>query len=284
MADAVAAERVAIDQEARALVQDLHLVQTTMKTGSLEREQREDYIYKRLYQIADAIEARHRHDPRLRPIYYAITQQGTAVEPPSVSRLPVYDDEFKMFTQSPTTPKVHLFLTRMATDLQALPPATTAALLSDPTKDGPKQVVRALVSRGQREPWLQASAHRTCRGCWTEVMRHLFMMAVEMLTLELKQRAHQIRVMTERGYLTEVDALELVSYVEHIIQETGHLLKQSERTPQSKKSWIALTEALFRLLVGLINDLMMRYMQFVKFRQEVPAAAAAAAAHGRSVA
>lgn len=262
------AERAALDQEARTLVQELHHVHTTLKSGSVEREQREDQIYQRLFEVAEAIKLRHAEDPQLKEIYFVITQQGTPSAAASVPRLPVYTDEFKMFTQSPTTPAVQMFLEKMATDLQAMPREETQRLLSDPLRDGPKDVLRTFVSKCHRERWLKESAEITCKGCWEEVMRRVFLMAIEMLTLELKQRSHQIRLMTERGYLTEVDASELAQQVEKIIHEAERLLSRSEKSKLSKREWIELIEALFRLLVGLINELMLRYMHFVQFRKE----------------
>ncbi len=263
-----ATERMALDQEARSLVAELHHVNTTLKAGSLEREQREDKIYQRLYELAELIKSRHPTDPGLQELQFVITQQGAATEAVSVKRLPVYTDEYKMFTQSPTNPKVQMFLEKMATDLQALPREETQRLLADQTRDGPKDVLRTFVSKCQRERWLKDSAKITCKGCWDEVMRSVFMMTIEMVTLELKQRAHQIRVMTERGYLTEVDAMDLVKHVGKIIREVEHLLRKSEKRKLSKNEWIVLIEALFRLLVGLVNELMMRYVQFINFRRD----------------
>lgn len=265
---AEAVSGVSVAHEARTLVHELQKVQATLKSGSVEREQSEDRIYQRLYQLADTIRTRHPRDPQLQEIFFVITNQGTPASAPSVPRLPVYTDEFKLFTQSPTTPKVQLFLEKMAQDLQALPAAHTHTLLADGLRDGPKDVLRSFVSKCHRERWLKESSELTCKGCWTEVMRYVFMMAIEMLTLELKQRAHQIRVMTAQGNLTEVDANELAKHAEHIILEADRLLARSEKPRLSKKDWIELLEALFRLLVGLINDLMMRYVQFMTFRKE----------------
>lgn len=263
-----ARERAALDQEARSLVAELHQVTTTLKAGSAEREQHEDRIYQRLYELAELIQTRHATDPALQELRFAITQRGAAAEARSVKRLPVYTDEYKMFTQSPTNPKVQMFLEKMATDLQALPRDETQRLLADQTIDGPKDVLRTFVSKCQRERWLKDSAKITCKNCWDEVMRSVFMMTIEMVTVELKQRSHQIRIMTERGYLTEVDAMDLVKHVEKIIREVEHLLRKSERRKLSKTEWIALIEALFRLLVGLVNELMMRYVQFINFRRD----------------
>ena len=263
-----AAERVAIDQEARMLVADLHKIHGTLKPGSIEREQREDYIYKRLYQLAETIKARHPRDPKLQEIYFAITNDGAPQESVTVRRLPVYTDEYKMFTQSPTTPKVQLFLEKMATDLKSLPEDETRRLLSDQTIDGPKEVLRSFVSKCHRERWLKESAEITCHGCWDEVMHFVFMMSVEMLTLELKQRSKQIRLMTEKGYLAEVDAMDLIQHIEKIIRETDRMIAKAEKPKKSKREWIELIESLFRLLVGLVNDLMMRYVKFMAFRKE----------------
>lgn len=267
---ALPAERLALDQEARALVNELHQVNATLKPGSVEREQREDRIYQRLFDLAEIIKARHQHDPELQQIYFVITNQGPPAVAAGVKRLPLYTDEFKLFTQSPTTPRVQMFLEKMATDLETLPRAETQRLLADQTRDGPKELVRSFVSQCHRERWLRDSAKITCKGCWDEVMRHIFMMAIEMLTLELKQRAHQFRVLSEKGYLTEVDVLDLVQHVEKIVHEAERLLAQSEKRKLSKTEWIQLIEALFRLLVGLINDLMLRYVQAVNFRREHP--------------
>ncbi len=251
------------------LVEDLHRVHETLKAGSVEREQREDYIYKRLYELAEAIKTRYPNDPKMQEVYFAITDDDRNVKSDSaiVRRLPVYTDEYKMFTQSPTTPKVQVFLEKMATDLNALPKEQTQRILSDQVRDGPKEVLRTFVSKCQREEWLKSASKNTCHNCWDEVMRHVFGMTIEMLTLELQQRSRQIREMTMKGLLTEVDAMDLIKHIEKIIQEANHLIRKSEKK-QSKNSWIELIEELFRLIVGLVNEIMMRYVKFMTFRKE----------------
>jgi hypothetical protein len=238
-----------------------------MKAGSIEREQQEDFVYKRLYQLAEIIKTRYSNDPKLKEIYFVVTNEGTPVTE-SVKRLPVYTDEYNMFTQSEVTPATNMFLEKMSTDLEALPNEKVHQLLSNRTIDGQKEVLRSFVTKHGREEFLRTSIDETCKSCWSEVMRYVFVMSVEILTVELKRRAHQIREMTAKGYFTDVDAKDLVVFVESIILKVEQLLSQSRKPKLSKHAWIELIESLFRLMVGLVNEIMMRYVQYVNFKRQ----------------
>ena len=90
-----------------------------MKSGSIEREEREDAIFKRLYQLADRIKEDHKNNPQLQEIFFLIMDQRVN-GPPEVPKLPVYTDEFKMFTRSQPRAKVQIFLEEMAVDLKTM--------------------------------------------------------------------------------------------------------------------------------------------------------------------
>lgn len=240
-------------QEVRLLLQELQAVQR-LKSGSVERQQKEDRIYDRLYDISNAIKT-HSRDPAMAELYTKITGEQL---PRTVNRLPIYTDEYKLFTEYPTTPKTELFLSKMGRDLAGIE-----------ARKEPKELLKTFVSKCDREQWLERSADMTCKHCWNEVMQHMFMMVIEMLTVELKQRAHQIRTMTEQGYLTEIDAQDLAKHMDKIIYETEKLLDKASKHKHKKEEWILLIESLFQLMVGLINEIMSRYMQFVMVKREV---------------
>lgn len=258
----------AVDQEARALVAELQTVFATVKPGTAEREQREDRIYKRLNELAELIREQYPNDPNLQQFRYLVTDKGDAALRAPVNRLPIYTDEYKMFTQSPTNPKVQMFLKTMAKDTGSMPAESVDRVLADQYADGSKSVLRSMVTAPNRTQWLQNAADETCRPCWNSVMRRLFMMGIEMLTLELRQRTQQISVAARDGLFTPVDAKELGEHIGRIISKTDEMLDESQRSSLSKEDWIGLVEGVFRLMVGLINDLMSRYFQAIRFRRE----------------
>jgi len=258
--------REAIAVEARNLASELNAIQSTLKLGSKEREEKEDQIYERLSQLAEEIKANHSKHPRMTEIFLAIT--GSPV-PSTISKLPIYTDKDRLFTQSPTTPKVTLFLEQMAENLRSLPPDRIQETLMNPEKDGPKELVQSFIHSAEREKWLNASAKETCHHCWNEVMQRIFIMAVEMVTVELKQRAHQIRTLTEQQFLTEEDAVYLIKLISQALNKTEVLLKEADSAKKSKQVWIDLIESVFRLVINLVNELMMRYVQLVKLRKRL---------------
>jgi hypothetical protein len=265
--------REQVDMEARNLIHELNIVNTTLKLGSIEREQKEDFIYKKLYYLAEEIKQKHYHDKSMRELYYLITNDPLPYAP-EVSSLPVYPDKYKMFTKSPPNPKVNLFLANMATTLNTMNPKDVQRRLSDPTKDGPKEILESFVSHTHREKGFEMGSEKTCKNCWNDVMRPIFMMTIEMLTVELKARAEQILTLTKTGHLTPEDAISLAGYISKVIHKMEKMLESTisekkgkkERKGLTKTDWIKLVESLFQLMVDVINEIMMRYVKMSKMR------------------
>lgn len=260
--------RQALDHETRNLIFQLNEVHQKLKPGSAEREQKEDAIYSRLYQISEQIQQKHSNDPHLRELFFLITDQtlGTPARP-QVTQLPVYSDPQKVFTKYPSSPQTRIFLEKMAQDLRTYETAEVRDLMADHMHDGPKEVVQSLAERCQREHWLKQHAGKTCSRCWDKVMREIFMMAVEVLTLELQTRSHQIIRMTEHGHLTHEDAQDLSDFFTETMHKLEKLLKKSEHKKITKHQWIRLVEEVFQLTVGIGNELMMRYILMLKVKQ-----------------
>jgi len=258
-----------VDEESRRLITELTSIQNTLKPGSAEREQREDAIFKRLYQLAEIIKHDHSHDPRMREMFFLITEQVIPAPAPEVEQLPVYADEYKLFTRTQPQPKVQIFLEQMALDLKTMTPDEVRENLSDPSRDGQKEILNSFMGRCNRENWMKDGADHTCKNCWDEVMQRVFLMAAEMLTLEMKKRAEQIIQMTKHGHLTTEDARELAKFISKVMKKTEHLLETSEKRKKTKKEWIFLVESIFRLMVNLINEVMMRYFKMLKVKAAV---------------
>jgi hypothetical protein len=155
----------------------------------------------------------------------------------------------------------------MAQDLRTYEADEVRDLMVQPSQDGPKEVVYSLTERCQREHWLHTHASKTCSGCWNKVMREIFMMAVELLTLELQTRSSQIVDMTEQGHLTREDAEELAAFLTKTTGKLEKLLQKSDRKKMSKRQWIQLVEEVFRLTVGVGNEIMMRYVMLLKMKE-----------------
>lgn len=286
-----------VDQETRDLLDELNVVQNTLKPGSLEREKREDAVYKRLYDIADYIKTDHSHDPRMQEIYFVITEERLEssqaspsatpdVEGPSdvivdsgglvmkvnnktVKQFPVYGDPYRMYTKYPSTAKTQLYLEQMALDLGAMNPVELQSNFESVDEDGTKKVMRSMLGKCQREKWMTSQSKKCCAPCWREVMQQMFLMGCEILTVEMKTRSHQIAQMTERGQLTMEDARYLAEYIEKVMNQLEKLLTQSKRGRKSKKEWIYLVESVYRLMVGMINEIMMKVVQMLKVKASV---------------
>jgi hypothetical protein len=258
-----------IDMEARQLIEELRQINQTLKLGSVAREQREDHIYQRLYFLAEQIKHKHYQDKSLRELYYLITNDASLTTPPEVSKLPVYPDKYHMFTKFPTTPKTNIFLSQMAKTLHTMNPEQIHKRLVQPDQDGAKQVLESFVSHTHREHALKMGAKQTCKHCWEEVMRNIFIMTLEMLTLEMKSRAEQILQMTQKGDLTSEDAVELTQYITQVIHQMEKMLPESQKKKKTKGEWIQAIESLFQFMVNIINEIMMRYFQMIRMKSAI---------------
>lgn len=240
---------MSISQKTRMLIDELQTVQTTMKLGSVEREQREDEIYRQLYDIAEHIktDGSLAKKPEMKDIYARIT--GDTI----VSRFPVYTDEYKMFVQHPEDPKTRLFLEK----------------ISGNTEQPTDEILRSFVSKCGRKGLLEHSRRDTCTSCWSGIMRQIFRRMIQILTVELKRRSEQIKAMTEAGILTEVDMKDLVKHIESILHKTSKLVTRSEKHIKSKEEWIELNETLFQFMVDIVNDLMMRYVEYIRVKKQI---------------
>jgi hypothetical protein len=258
-----------IDMEARQLIEELRQINQTLKLGSAVREQKEDQIYQRLYFLAEQIKHKHYQDKSLRELYFLITNDSGLTSPPEVAKLPVYPDKYHMFTKFPPSPKTNIFLSQMAQTLHTMKPEQVHQRLVQPDQDGAKQVLESFVSHTHREHALKIGAKQTCKHCWEEVMRNIFIMTLEMLTLEMKSRAEQILQMTQKGDLTPEDALDLSQYITQVIHQMEKMLPESQKKKKTKGEWIQSIEKLFQFMVNIINEIMMRYFQMTRMKAAI---------------
>ena len=260
----------ALDEEVRKLVLDLHTVQTTLKIGSLEREQKEDSIFQRLYEIAETIKTQYPDDPRMSKIYALIMPEEDKKSVVNIDKFPVYTDSFGMFTKTTTNPRLNFFISRMAEDLKVGTPEQIHNHLSNPHKDGSKEILQSLWSNVHRPEWLKSSARDTCKSCWNTVMHRVFFMMAEVVTAEMRTRAHQVISMTQQGQLTLHDAKDLSLYIENVVKKIEELLDHAtKKTHKHKEDLVNLVEALFRLMINTVNEIMMRYVKLLHFKNSV---------------
>lgn len=262
-------QAINVEVEASRLMQDLSLIQARRKPDSLERSQKEDEIYQRLQLLATLVEkggAQYESSPVVKDLYKAI--QGTAL-PQSVS-YPQFGDEFKLFTSHPQNgePKVQVFLQTMSEQLGTMSPEQSTQVLENPREDGIKRVLETFMGSCGREEFLRKAQPHTCAKCWKEIMPVLFTNAAEMLTVELKRRAHQVREMVKHEDLTPTDALALAEYMEKVLTALEKQVDAAKKTSK-QTDWVSLIEALFLLSVGLINEIMTRYVKLLKTKTEM---------------
>ena len=249
------------DNDVENLLTELQEVKTKYKAGSIERENKEDEIYTRLNEIAQRIQGNN--DSKMKQLYVLITEKPVVTE---VQRVPVYTDEFKMFTQSPRHVKVQMFLRRMVNDLKVMNEGEMDKIMKDHTQDGPKLVLEKMVDSCSREQYLNVGKEKMCRRCMHKVYSSVFYMLAENLTLDLKRRLYQIREMYEHNDLSELDTQDLQVYVSKVLKKLHKLIAKSFTR---KKDWVFLIESVFRLSVGLVNELMMKFVSTQKARQEM---------------
>ena len=190
----------------------------------------------------------------MQQLYYLIRNEQLV---PSVAKLPVYTDSFKMFTKYPDDPKTHLFLESLAKNGQTMKVEEIYGVLTNPTRDGKKDVINSLIHNCQRKSLLQQGAESTCSHCSQIVLRRVFFMVSEMLTVELKERTRQIEKMVKEGTITTRDAMDMSEMITSIVRRLDHLISKADKTTTNKSE---LVESVFKLLIHLVNEVMMKYV------------------------
>jgi len=259
--------REKIDIESKKLIDELIVMNKTMKAGSIEREKREDEIYRKLYEFAELIQKHNWTQKNMRHLFYLITNQKLKSDEKSDWNFDdLYTDRHKMFTRFPDDTKTHLFLEKLHESTKTLTPEQIKQILNDPNIDGKKELLEAMTENCARTKLLHEASHKTCSSCWRDVMRSIFFMLSEMLTVELKTRSHQILKMSENKEITTQDAVELSELLREVIKKLEHYITKSDKVI-SKKEWIELIESVFLLMIQMINEIMMRYVLTKKINE-----------------
>lgn len=251
--------RQEVDLEARKLIDELYQINKTLASGSIEREKREDVIYHRLYALADMIQQKHWTQKSMQDLYYLITNKNVA--PPTL-----YDDDFQMFPRYPDDPKTHMFLEEIVKRYKLMKPEEAEALLRDPAIDGKKEILVSLMQNCQRATILNQGAAHTCKDCWKDILRNIFFMVAEMLTLELQNRSRQIESMIKTRDITSQNALELTKLLNMVAQKLDVFIMTADQIVK-KKDWIQLVEGVFQLLIYMINEIMMKFVMSQQVNQ-----------------
>jgi len=257
-----------IDMEASQLLDDLYKTQKTLKAGSIEREEKEDFIFKRLYQIAEVIKTQDVRDQKLRELYQLITNEqlpDQTVMQEYNGILPIYSDRYQLFTRYPAHPNTYLFLKELVKSIHQ--DADIESIMNNPSQDGAKELLYSLVSNCQRMKGLENAQNSTCSRCYDQAMKQIFFMVAEMLTVELQSRSEQILNLLHSHELTRQDGIELQELMSHMISVVQKMVKSLDNHIEiSKSKWIEIIESMYRLIVNLINEVLMRYMITSKVR------------------
>ncbi len=261
--------RTELVRDAQSLALRLHNIRNDSSISKDVRQQEEDRIYQRLTEIAETIRQQpiEQRTPEIQAIYFAITEDGSPDVPSYVERLPIYTDTHRMFTKSPTTPTVNKFVRQFVVELDVMKPDEANHVLNNVQTDGPKQLLKALITNKQRSAWLKEGTEKCCRKCWSHVMEYLFQMMAEVLVVELKERSAQVQTMVQQNVLTEADALELAQYFEKTIDSVEDLLKDAYTQSHSRTEWAEFLESLYRIFVKMVNEIMSRYASFALFKK-----------------
>jgi len=241
-----------IDAEARKLIDELYTINKTLKPGSIEREQKEDVIYQKLHTFADLIQRKNWTHKNMQELYHLITNKH-------LKKPTLYSDDFSMFTQYPDDAKTHLFLEEMVKKFKIMKPEEAETLLKDPSIDGKKEILKALLQNCQREKILHKGVESTCKDCWQDILRKVFFMVAEMLTVELQNRSHQILLMTKNQQISSRDAIDLSGLLKIVTEKLDGMINKADKIIK-KKDWINLVESIFQLLIYMVNEIMMRFV------------------------
>ena len=244
--------RKAVDAEARKLIDELYSINKTLKPGTIERERKEDAIYQKLHTLAEMIQKKNWTQGNMQELYQLITNK-------QMKKPTLYSDDYNMFTQYPDDSNTHLFLQEMVTDFKIMKPEEAQNLLSDPSIDGKKEILKSLLQNCQREKILHKGVASTCKDCWPDILRKIFFMVSEMLTVELQNRSHQISVMTKNQQISTQDAIELSGLLKAVTEKLDAMINRADKITK-KKDWITLVESIFQLLIYMVNEIMMRFV------------------------
>ncbi len=241
-----------------------------LKEGSAEREHRQDAIYARLSELATEIKSSPQasSDPESRELYHLITQTPLVQSGPTVARLPIYTDEHKMFVRTKQDPKVQVFLGQMATGLRLAPSAQAVEeTLGSVFLDGSKVLLERAVFSPRRKKWLKSASKTTCTGCWTSIMRHLMRLLGENFALEIKRRSTQVRQMLARNHLSRADAVSLLKDMDRAVVKVDKIVQTAFYDKlRSRQEWVEMAESIYAASIGVINELMVRYMHMTKMQ------------------
>ncbi len=255
--------RQLIDSETTKLMDELYRVHQTLKPGSAEREHQENHIYERLFLLAELIKRKNWSDQHMRELYHLITKEHLPVP---LNRHPVYGDEFKMFVKYPPDVKTLLFLRKLTAD--SIPKDQMDQLLSDPNKDGQKELLYRMLTNCQRANLLTKGVNHTCSNCWKQVGSNIFFMTIEMLTVEIRARSEQVLEMLQKKEITTQDAKNIGAIMNKTEYSANKLLNQAEKTKR-KQDWVTLIESAMKLIVQMINEILMTYLIRNKIRDAV---------------
>lgn len=248
----------AIEAASRRLIEELNRLDQTYKSGSAEREERADQIYDELYRLAEHIRTRHSDNPRMREIYLIITETPLNRDYP-VRKLPVYTDEFRAFTRSAPNPRVLMLLQHMAQEVGAQTPEALAVLSRDPNRDPQKELMEMFIHQCGRAKLLKRASAQCCHNCWHKTLSHMYYLAVELLQVELLRRTKQVQTLVKAHKLPETEAQHVINYFLTVADKVGKLTRQMEaHKRKTKQDWIKYVEAVYQIIVNLINELMTR--------------------------
>ncbi len=248
-----------IAKDAQSLMAELHQVIKNLQPGTPEREAKEDFLYQKLFVLADLIKKKNWTDQNMRELYQIITNEP--LNPVrTVAALPVYSDEGQVFSVFPAHPKTRFFLETLVSDMKLMPSNDFQSLMEDPTRDGPKEVLNLLVANCSREKILHTGATHTCQNCRKTVFRDVFLMITEMVTVELQSRSRQVKDMTEKRIITRQQSESLSKILAQSVVKIESLVERGRKKQEkSGPFWVDLVEQMFQVMISFINEIMMQY-------------------------
>lgn len=265
-----------IEKEARDLTLRLKQLETEKPTGDPVREEEEDRIYQRLFELTEAIKTNFKHGevtPKTKEIFFMITNEPLTDAPlikAGQQVVPNYTDKYGLYPRSTPNPKVHLFLEAMTKAGKLMEEKQFERILQDTQIDGQKELLFRFRKMCNREKSLKKCASESCSTCWKEVMPTVFLLLSQVLTTELLNRMEQVKTLQQNQDLTPADTRYLLNFIDLSRQETEAVLEQVRvKKPSSKGQWIHHIESLYLIMVRMINEIMMRYIVLLKFRATV---------------
>jgi hypothetical protein len=264
-----------IELEAQQVLHSLSELKKRQDLSGAELIEREEVLYKRLHEltndVVDFSQRKEKYTDKHQSLDGKVELLETVArghKQTTVEKLPVYTDEWNMFTRFPIDESLQEYILQMMSSMKTVPSETAVRVVQDARRDGNKDLLQTMLHSNKREEWFDQSSKKLCTGCWSHVLPQLFQMVSELMVVEFRKRLRQIVTMVNKRDLTSTDGYKLAKEFSNALKVMNKLVDQSQdqKKIKRKKDWTEMIRKLFTIIVEFVNELMMRYVLLAKMK------------------